>query len=78
MRQQIIAACVKHLREFGYPDCNADNVLTDAIYSRFAKSMIEATIAELHISSPVAEACRKVLAEISEPAVPPRSLDERG
>lgn len=38
---KLIEAGVKNLREFGYPDCNSENILTDQIYSAFFKSMLE-------------------------------------
>lgn len=38
---QLIAAGVKNLHEFGYPDCNNSNILSDQIYSAFFKSMLE-------------------------------------
>lgn len=41
IEKQLIEAGVKNLREFGYPDCNADNILTDQIYGAFFKSMLE-------------------------------------
>lgn len=36
----LVTAGVKNLREFGYPDVNAENILTDKIYSAFFKSML--------------------------------------
>lgn len=38
---KIIAQGVANLKEFGYPDCNAENILTDRIYSAFFKSILE-------------------------------------
>lgn len=32
VREYLIAAGVKNLREFGYPSCDASNILTDEIY----------------------------------------------
>ena len=39
-RDQIIARGVANLHEFGYPQCNAENILTDAIYGGFFESML--------------------------------------
>lgn len=39
--QKIIAAGVRNLREFGYPDCDEGNIWTDRIYSRFFDSMLK-------------------------------------
>lgn len=41
MRENLIAAGVKNLKTFGYPDVTADNILSDDIYSRFFASMLE-------------------------------------
>ena len=41
MRDKIIEAGVRNLKEFGYPDASKDNILTDPIYSAFFKSMLE-------------------------------------
>ena len=41
IEKKLIEAGVKNLREFGYPDCNVENILTDQIYGAFFKSMLE-------------------------------------
>jgi hypothetical protein len=40
VRAKLIAAGVKNLRAYGYPECNADNILTDRIYRAFFASML--------------------------------------
>lgn len=40
VREHLLAAGVKNLREFGYPDCTAENILTDLIYRQFFVSML--------------------------------------
>lgn len=40
-REKLIEAGVHNLHEFGYPLCNKDNILTDAVYKTFFKSMLE-------------------------------------
>ena len=40
-QKHLIAAGVKHLKEYGYPNVTAENILTDRIYSAFFKSMLE-------------------------------------
>ena len=37
-RNDLIEAGVKSLRMFGYPNCNSENILTDAVYKRFFKA----------------------------------------
>ena len=41
MKTGLVSAGVKNLREFGYPACNEQNILTDMIYSRFFVSMLK-------------------------------------
>lgn len=41
IRQHLISAGVKNLREFGYPDCDEENILTDQIYKAFFISMLK-------------------------------------
>lgn len=41
VREKLIAAGVRNLKEFGYPEVNAENILTDQIYSAFFKSMLD-------------------------------------
>jgi len=41
MNNRIIEQGVKNLKEFGYPGVNADNILTDMIYSEFFRSMLK-------------------------------------
>jgi len=40
MEDKILAAGVRNLKEYGYPDVNKENILTDPIYSAFFKSML--------------------------------------
>lgn len=41
VRQQLLKAGVKNLREFGYPDCDTTSILTDPIYKAFFASMLK-------------------------------------
>lgn len=40
-REKLIAAGVRNLKEFGYPSVTPKNILTDYIFRRFFKSMLE-------------------------------------
>jgi len=40
IKSKLIAAGVKNLREFGYPQCNENNILTDEVYSAFFRNML--------------------------------------
>jgi len=41
VREKLLQAGVKNLREFGYPSCDEKSILTDMIYSRFFESMLK-------------------------------------
>lgn len=41
IRKKLIAAGVKNLQVFGYPNCTKDNILTDMIYKTFFTRMLE-------------------------------------
>lgn len=40
VREKLIAAGVRNLKEYGYPNVDTDNILTDPIYSAFFASML--------------------------------------
>lgn len=44
IQEKLVAAGVKNLQEFGYPDCDSENILTDEIYKAFFVSMLEDNI----------------------------------
>ena len=41
MEEKLIAAGVKNLHAFGYPECDKANILTDQIYKAFFMSMLK-------------------------------------
>ncbi len=41
IREKLVAAGVRNLKEFGYPTASAANILTDRIYSAFFLSMLK-------------------------------------
>lgn len=41
VRELLIDRGVVNLREFGYPDCTAENIMQDMVYKAFFKSMLE-------------------------------------
>ena len=40
IKQKLLQNGVKNLIEFGYPDVNTENILTDIVYSDMFKSML--------------------------------------
>ena len=63
IREGLIKAGVKNLKEFGYPSVDEKNILTDEIYSRFFQGMLEDTIEE--VGNPeVVKAAEALLKEI--------------
>lgn len=62
LRDKLIKAGVKHLKEYGYPECNKDNIITDIIYSEFFKSMLEGNKGQSDAADEVIDG---ILAEIA-------------
>ena len=58
-REQILSAGVGNLREFGYPEVDTDNILTDPRYSAFFLSMLEDHLGDSRID-------QKILKELIE------------
>jgi hypothetical protein len=63
MREKLIKAGVKNLKEFGYPSVNKKNILTDEIYKRFFISMLKDSMGHGKI---VDNEIEKLLNEIGE------------
>lgn len=42
----IIKSGVRNLKEFGYPNCNQDNIFTDYVYATIFKGMLEDNLGE--------------------------------
>lgn len=64
VRDQLLNAGVKHLKEFGYPDATRNNILTDRIYSAFFKRMLEGTIDDCGGNTLIVRKCNELIAEI--------------
>ena len=41
IREKLITAGIRNLKEFGYPAVDSTNILTDFIYKAFFRSMLE-------------------------------------
>ena len=41
IREHLLKAGVKNLKEFGYPEITTETILTDEVYKDFFKSMLE-------------------------------------
>lgn len=41
IREHLLKAGVKNLKEFGYPEITSETILTDEVYKDFFKSMLE-------------------------------------
>lgn len=64
MRNRIINAGVRQLRDFGYPSCNAANIMTDTVFKEFFKTMLEGTFADAPEGGPLSVACKSLLDEL--------------
>lgn len=40
LRDDVLGAVAANLREFGYPDASADNILTTRLFAMFARSQL--------------------------------------
>ena len=40
IKNHLLKAGVKNLKEFGYPNVNTENILTDEVYSKMFESML--------------------------------------
>ena len=63
-RDKIISAGVANLKEFGYPNVNAENILTDLIYSAFFKTMLEGNLGDSRLDQDV---LKDVIGSIDNP-----------
>ena len=41
IREHLLKAGVKNLKEFGYPEVTTETILTDEVYKEFFKSMLK-------------------------------------
>lgn len=64
MKKKLIEQGVANLKEFGYPSVDAENILTDPIYSSFFKSMLEENKG---ISASIDKDIDEILATIAQP-----------
>jgi hypothetical protein len=62
IKKHLISAGVKNLKEFGYPDVNAENILTDLIYSQFFAEMLNSNIGS---SEKIDKAINQLLEQIA-------------
>ena len=64
MRQQLIDAGVKRLREFGYSTCDSKDILIVPVFREFFRKILVGTIEQAGEESPIAAHCWKLIAEI--------------
>lgn len=80
LRNQLITAGVRNLKEFGYPEVNGDNIITDHIYSVFFRRMLEENrdANEAAMTREIADACDALIAEIDAANPTPDDEDFNG
>lgn len=64
IRDSIIRAGVKNLREFGYPKASMETILTDAVYKAFFAKMLEDNI-ESSTNPAITLALKELLKEVA-------------
>ena len=62
IRISLLRAGVRNLKEFGYQSVNSENILTDSVFSKFFRSMLEDNLGK---SAAHDEEIKKLLSEIS-------------
>lgn len=65
--RRLIARGVENLREFGYTSVDTSNILTDDVFSRFFRSMLEDS---LGARGDIDEAIGRLMAEIDREPQP--------
>jgi hypothetical protein len=73
MRAALISAGVRHLKEFGYPNCTATNIVTDRVYCLFFRRMLEGTRDDPEATQPIKAAAKELLREMDNVPKPKRS-----
>jgi len=63
IKEKILIAGVKNLKEFGYPNVDTENILTDTVYSQFFKNMLYGNLGH---SSKIDDEIYKLLSEIKK------------
>jgi hypothetical protein len=73
IKDKLVAAGVKNLKEFGYPSVNASNIVTDYVFSRFFVSMLNQNKGH---GKDVDAAIDELLAEIAKKEKPKKKQKE--
>jgi hypothetical protein len=60
IREHLLKAGVRNLKEFGYPEVNTQTIMTDEVYKEFFKSMLESN---LGIKEQFDEVIKQILSE---------------
>lgn len=83
-RDTVLASGVKSLRQYGYPNCTKENIMTDMIYSAFFKTSLEETVRDCEASTIQATAirdikqlCLALIKEIDEKADKPETKPKK-
>jgi hypothetical protein len=61
IRNKLLNAGVKNLKEFGYPSVNVYNILTDTIYRVFFKGMLKESLGHAdHVDAEINQLLKEV------------------
>ncbi len=66
IRDGLLAAGVKNLKEFGYPSCNKKNIMTDMVYRKFFLHMLEGEENDTKIAN-IETVRQSLIAELNKP-----------
>ena len=62
IREHLLKAGVKNLKEFGYPEVKTETILTDEVYKEFFKSMLKESLGN---GKQVDEVINQLLSEVA-------------
>lgn len=62
IQSMLIRNGVRNLKEFGYPDCTSENILTEELFANFFLSMLNDN---LGISANIDIAIKELIAEVN-------------
>lgn len=61
IQARLVDAGVRNLREFGYPNCTKENILTDEIYKAFFAQMLRENRGKMAAADPAIDDLLKVV-----------------
>lgn len=69
IRKKLIQAGIRNLKEYGYPDVDDENIITDMIYSAFFSSMLSDNLgaAGTHVDTEIKVLLHEIATQQEQP-----------